>query len=725
MADPEWESLSIKLPGQDLLEGARSALETLMVFLEVLKAILETVKLFLIDFGNPIRAIVEALIGLIIDLFESLKRTGLFGYYDLPNPLNDPNFENHKGGYQAFTERFIASLGDTRDPNRPQPAAGSTQSGFTLIVADAEGPIELLRLLKILMGFFNKEFLQPKYAPPANAKVLPLGDSGDPVLSVVDIFQEQPKHLVVSWAMAPSGRPGDPGFSDIVESFSTEFYPPKWLIEKSSKDVTGEIDIDDLGGGGVGRVTAVIESDFELRGVPGDTIETKVRLSDEYNDPFIQFEEYIVIDATTETATFLLGQLGTFRYIDTDVEQGKTYYYRVRAFSGDLAVDGNNKLQFATKKPTQDVVDRRSLIKWPGDDPVMGQATGVLRARIPEFIDDFDVIEVLQRTFQVAYSLNFHQPQHPEAEFNSDGTPISPTEPFQVGVGDIDDLAGALASAQFIPIGGSLINEAFGTPDPVTGLGRELPWQTLSVRRHSTRLGNLVAGSLLEAGNGPESLKDFFEMSLPKGPVGVVPANETLAAQANLKDLVYKLTEVQDNALAGQGGVHAAARLYADAFEDVDVRLNIVAAISFFRRFTLGGTPPDWEQISIFRDIFPWGAQLLYELLAKMQALLDAYSGVVDEIKAFIDLLIRKINTLERFLEYLVSILDFIAKLSAGFFILSVPSTEGDTGEWARLIESAGGTPPPSGPGGYTGGVGLAYVAIDVSAFAAAFSLLF
>ena len=108
-----------------------------------------------------------------------------------------------------------------------------------------------------------------------------------------------------------------------------------------------------------------------------------------------------------------------------------------------------------------------------------------------------------------------------------------------------------------------------------------------------------------------------------------------------------------------------------------------------------------------------------------MQALLDAYKGVIDEIKAFIDLIIRKIETLERLLQYLIALLDFIESLSVGFFILSVPETEGDSAEWARLIDNAGGNPPPSGPGGYSAGVGLAYVAIDIGPFAEAFKLIF
>jgi hypothetical protein len=115
----------------------------------------------------------------------------------------------------------------------------------------------------------------------------------------------------------------------------------------------------------------------------------------------------------------------------------------------------------------------------------------------------------------------------------------------------------------------------------------------------------------------------------------------------------------------------------------------------------------------------------LYELLAKMQALLDAYSGVIEELKAFIDLIIRKIDTLEQFLQYLISILDFVLSLQVGFYILTVPKTSGDTTEWVTLIQNAGGSPPPSGAGGYTAGVALAYVAPNVDAFASAFDLIF
>jgi len=724
-APPNWQSFEIKLPGEDLLEGARNILETLMVFLEVIKAILETVKAFLIDFGNPLKALLEALIQRILQLFEALKRTGIYGWFDVPDPLVDPNFNRFVGGFPAFTTRYKAGLYDSRDPNRPQPIPVVTKSGFVIIVADAEGPLGLVRLMKILLDFLGKEFLSPQYLAPANFKVLPLGDDGDPILSVVKVFQDQPESVVVEWSLPPTTVPGDPGFSDLFGQIATQFIPPRFLIEKSEKNpAVGEVDVSELGNpDACGQVTAEVPTKFEARGEPGQNIIRKTRLFDQYNDPFYKFQKYIVIDATTNTATFLLGQLGTYRYIDDDVELNKTYYYRVRAYSGNLDITGTT-VNF--KSPEANVVDQVPFIEWPGTDPndapVMGKASPVSPIRIPEYPEDFDVIENLKRLFQTAFSLNFHLP--PDKDEN--GQAQDPTDPEDIGKGSLTSLSGPLSSFAAIPLVGGEFEGAGSTditsifqPDPATGELPELPWNNSLVRRNSTRLASIVAGAMLEANNAV-SFKALMEGPYPEGD----PDVEGLTA-TNISELVFEITEVQDPTEAGQGGVQDAGVLYSRAFEDTKVRENVLRAVNFCKAFTLGGTPPDWIQISLLRDIVPWSGQLLYDLLAKMQALLDAYKGVIDELKAFIDLLIRKIDVLEEFLAYLISILDFVLSLSVGFYILSVPSVEGDVNEWVRLIDNAGGTPPPSGPGGYTGGVSFAYVAVDIGPFEEAFSLIF
>lgn len=721
-ATANWESLAIQIPGQDLLEGARNILETLMVYLEVLKAILETVKVFLVDFGNPIKSLVEALIQLILALFESLRRTGIYGWFDVPDPLTDPNFNRHVGGFEAFTTRFKAGLIDARDPNRPQPISGFTNSGFTIIVADAEAPLGLLKLIQTLLRFLGKEFESPQYPAPANFKVLPLGKNGDPILAVAKLFEDQPTSIVVEWSLPPTSPPGDPGFSDLVQAFSTNFIPPRFLIEKSEVNPSvGEVNATALGDAdAAGRVVATVTTNFEARGKPNNRVQRKVALFDEYGDPFYKFQKYIVIDSSNNTTTFLLGQLGTFRYIDNEVEQNKTYYYRVRAYSGELSISGTT-IPFDTRL---DVIDGNLRVAWPGvgtDQPVMGKASPITPIALPTYPADFDVIETLNRLFQTAFSLNFHLPPPIDPDTKK---LLDPLPDQFIGEGSLTSLAGPLTSFQAVPLVGDAVSNitdvtAQFQPSPVTGRLPEMPWTNSGVVRNSSRLATIVASAMLSA-NSAVPFKALMEGTFPEG----TPSVNGLTA-TNLKELVFEITKVQDVAIAGQGGVQAAGVLYGRVFPDAIVRENVLAAVNFCKSFTLGGATPDWIQVSFLRDIVPWSGQMLYDLLAKMQALLDAYAGVIDELKAFIDLIIRKIDTLERFLEYLISILDFIESLSLGFYILSVPETSGDVNEWASIIDNAGGSPPPSGPGGYTGGVAFAYVAPDVAAFAQAFGLIF
>lgn len=718
-ANPNWQALSIQIPGQDLLEGARAAMESLMVYLEVLKAVLETVKVFLVDFGNPIKALVEALLKLVLDLFESLRRTGLYGWFDVPDPLVDPNFNRFVGGFQAFLSRFKAGLYDARDPNRPQPVAGATNGGFVIIVADAEEPLALQRYIQTLLRFFGKEFTTPQYQAPSNFKVLPVGEAGDPILAVTKVFQFQPDKIAVEWSLPPATPPGDPGFSDLIQAASMNFVPPRFLVEKSEiNPAVGEVEVGQLGdASAAGPVVMNQQTYFRARGKE-ELITRKIRLTDQYGDPFIKFQQYFVIDAAHETATFLLGQLGTFRFIDSDVEQEKTYYYRVRAYSGSLAVSGTS-VQF--EEPKTNVIDQNPYIEWPasdaGDPPVMGKASPVAQIMIPTYPEKFDVIENLRRLFQTAFSLNFHLPVPADVE-NAEEDPIN------IGRGSLATLAGPLTGFQAKPLVGASVSSiaavtAAFQPDPATKLLPENPWNDSRVVYNSSRLSIIVSGAMLQA-NAAVAFKTLMEGPFPKG----TPQVEGLNA-SNISQMVMKITEVQEPQEVGQPAVQAAGVLYGKVFEDREVRLNVMAATEFCKAFTLVGAPPDWIQISVLRDIAPWSGQLIYDLLAKMQALLDAYAGVISELKIFIDLLVQKIDTLERFLQYLISILDFIEGLSLGFYILNVPETPGGVGEWVSLIDNAGGTPPPSGPGGYTGGVAIAYVAPDVTPYAKALGLIF
>lgn len=712
MAD--WAALQIKIPGKDLLEKARSILETIVTFLEIVKALLQTIQAFLIDFGNPVRALVNALLNLIKQLLESLRQTGLFMYEDIPNPLEDPGFHRHAGGYQAFTQRFIGSLFDGRDPFRPQPSPGITKSGFIVIVADAESVFGLLRLLKILLKFFGREFTSPQYPPPGNAKVLLAGAkpgtsaarNTDPILQVASVFGAELKGLVVEWGPAMSTNPPSPDFSDLVNSAAVEFLPQKFLIERSSTRPKPKL----------------VERETTFEDKRGRPIKRKVKVKDEYGDVFKPFEEYIVIDMANTPGTFIAGQLGKFRYIDSNVEKDKTYYYRIRAFSGDLDIDGT-KVNFGDPIEDKDILAGDPVQKWPSKDPkdpvVMGRPTGVLTGRVPIIPPNFDVITNLENLFKTAYSLGFHLPASPDASFDpKTGEPINGTAAAQVGLGVLTNKGGILSGVLPVLPPPPTVRSS---QDAVSQNFPDLFHNKQVVKFQAARMAQTVASSMLE---NPGALTSFRVVMQGAALRTISPPGGTnLSGATTVEAMCAGLVKVKE----GFPGVYdpEAYATYDFAYADVNFRLDILSAIRFILSFTLGGVPPDWRSVSLLRDIIPWSGQFIYDLLARIDALLAAFQGILDEIKAFIDLLIRKIDVLERFLKYLIQILNFLDAFSAGFYLLKLSSTDGGIPDWVNQINNAGGTRPPSGPGGYTGGVALAWVSPNIDAFTKAIDILF
>jgi hypothetical protein len=764
----QWEPLAITIPGKDYLESARNVLETLLIYLEIVKAVLETIKAVLIDFGNPVRALVEALLGLIVTLITALKRTGVYAYYDIPDPVSDPNFGKVVGGYQGFARRFKQSLYDAQDLNRPQPLGGALKGGYLLIVADAQGPLALLALVKTLLKFFGQDFLKPQFGAPANVRVVPVGSKGDPLLSVASVFSTPPTALALEWALPSQVPASDSAFTGLVAQVSQEFFPPKWFIERSEVPLTNEVTDTDLGNpAAAGYVTKIVNTrsvDFRT----GKQVSRKVRVRDEDGAPFFKFQAWAIVSAASNPATFFTGQLGTFRFLDVSVEKDKTYYYRVRAFSGVLPFEGPES-GLLTYQPSQIVQNMNDggeyRFIWRAKDPsnvvVMGRTSGIVQGRVPTLPANFDTFDIIRRVFLVALSLNFHlglpQPDPvldgqgnpvlgPDGNpltkplYGPDGAPLPPLDPVaDIGRGTLADLAGPV-SQKFLP--DSFLNVIVSVPiNPATGEAPLLPFQQKSVRFHAARLTNKFGSLFLELdGHLPEDFRQLMQGPLPVTPVPAASlAGSTLAGANTLEKMVRALSDVTvEQGVVGSAAsvvfettafrtgtvTDATRKTFGSAFNDAAVRRNILAAVNFILNVNGQGIPPNWQQIAILRDMIPWSGQFLYDLLAKIQALLDAFKGLTDEVKAFIDLILRKIDTLERFLQFLIEILNYIESLNAGFYFLNSGTMGGDVGQWTEAIDNAQ-NPPPSGPGGYTAGVAFAYLAVDVAAFEAAFGLIF
>ncbi len=774
-----WEAFQIQLPGQDLLEGVRNVLETLLVFLEIAKAILETIKAFLLDFGNPLIALLEALIALILSLFNALKQTGLYAYYDLPDPFKDPNWKRLSGGFQAFKTRWKGSLLDVRDSHRPQPVSGLLQGGFFLFVLDADGPLALIQLVKSIMQFFNdpKKFIAPQYPAPVHLKAVPLTSKGDPILAVADMFQKQVTDMALEWQLPGNVPTGDVGFAGVTSQIVQSFRVPNWLIEIGTSPPTNPITItpDDTGTtidpsalkapDTTGRAVQITTTPFTDPRNLGSTYKSQAVLTDEHGDPIVKFSFYKIIDGF---AAFSAAQLGTVRYVFTNVPLDVDIYFRVRAFFGTLDTSAypkdNNYVTLNWGNTLQSLKGHiaTKCLPWPSATKTqmsMGKPSAMVHAKLAS-IPNIDVIGDIQKLVQCGFALNFHTPLPPAVpeldskgqqlkdargnpvyfpQFDSTGAPLPPLTNANIGQGSMTDMAGGVAGNVFAapPTNFSFANFQ---PDPVTGRLPQLPWQNTNVIYQSTRLANKFASIMLEQG-GP-ILQAFRNLMRGPMPAGAVTISWPEGTPSYLEQLVTYFTTVQqvppnlpantpasvvtayENSLPNTTVNLQTAQAYSQAFADPAVRKNIVAGINFLKSLNFQGTPPDWISVSLL-DIIPWSGQILYDLIAKIQALIDAFKGVVQEIINFINMIERKINTLEQFIEYLISILNFLLNLEVGFYLLPVPSIEGDVSAWLSTIDQATGNVPPSGPSGYTAGICLAYLAPDVSEIAAAFALLF
>lgn len=750
----EWSSFVIQVPGADLLKPVREILETLLIFLEILKTILETIKQFLIDFGNPIRALVEALIKLIEELFLALKATGFFAYIDVPNPTIDPEFNLINGGFPAFTTRFKQSLFDSRDFNRPQPRQGSTKSGFVLLVVDASDPFTLIRRIRQLLRFFGKELTSPRYNAPTDFRAGPVGSSGDPLIDVASVFTEGPiETILLSWTLPSTTETPDPGFQDAVAKMAAEFNPPNFLIEKSEvvNPAASKIDLGDMGSAdatGLVEFDRPTNIDASMGGrfdkTKGVQVLRREPLRDTQGDLVIKFQKYIKVPVGVD----ILGQLGTYRYLDTDVEVGKRYFYRVRPYDGDLAVDDDGQLiNPATSadalKTGLSSNQETPVFEWPSEtadnEVVMGEPSGIVEVTIPE-ATDFDVLENLFRVFLTAFSLDFHVPlpaEIPEGGppmFDTNGDPIDPTPNSYIGRGTLTAAAAFLGGGR---TGDDLLGylSEFGTLVEATDAinrAQPVPYQNYFHRLQARRLADVTASALLQA-NAHINFRDLMRASPPTaGPINLTVASnpdnpfqtvsgDLLDGASNMEDILTIFVQLDDDGNVNEKGVVR----WMSAYDDIPFRKNVLTIIQFLKSYSLGGIPPDWISIVPLRDIIPWAGQFLYDLLDKIDALLAAFKGFLDEIKRFIDLLIRKIDALERFIQLLISILDFIEGLQVGAFVLAVPEIEGDATAWVTELDNAGGDIPPSGAGGYSCGIGLAYVAIDITAFKTAFGIIF
>lgn len=131
--------------------------QTINLTLDLLQSILNFVKNFLIDFTQPIKLIIDALIAQLKALLQDIKNLGVYWTDDskLIPQIRESGLVSFQGGYSAFQGRMVKKLTNVNDPTRPNFSTASSAisifvvavGDITTIVAAINGIMDIVKLL--------------------------------------------------------------------------------------------------------------------------------------------------------------------------------------------------------------------------------------------------------------------------------------------------------------------------------------------------------------------------------------------------------------------------------------------------------------------------------------------------------------------------------------------------------------------------------------------------
>lgn len=659
MATASWEQISIKVdPFGSLKDPLKSALQVLEAIEAVLEAILDIVKAFLIDFGNPLKAVFALLLAAVRAIINQIKSTGfsiLVVHPDFSRQDFASIIQSVAGSYPAFESKVVRKFYDSSDIFRPQYPPGSAV-GMLVFYIGTDSPGDLLLQLFALMQLISTPIILTGPPAPTNVKVNPVRKSGDPIASFKDLFgTDISKSLSIEWQMplTPSGS-RLPGFMNALVSFYNSFRFPNFIIERSETP-QGEVCEVEVNSSTMGNLvgTTVTKYDFS----PPVSI---VPIKEMNGNTYRNFATKINVSGSD----LLQGVFtSTYRFVDTDpnLEPGKAYFYRIRAYFGDATIYLNTN-----KKPGQTANDvaasisaNAQLVKYRGNQPVlnygnnvvMGAISPVVRGFVPRITTGafaFNPYDYIYQAVQVAILLNF---EYPPAQGQ-----VSAIELDQrTGWGTLAALAGQM----------SPLKAALKTSDALIGT---LVFNATCRRAANQTLTNLYSQPkilYMIAGQWNDGVRDIvnkvlnapFTWSFPS-----VVGGYTAASNAKIEAYLSNETSYIDGIQHLNGPYPTRSFKYQD--EPVAITADDRRALANFLQLCLtslgGGTSYlSWYSVTV-GDLFPAFIPFIFDFEQWLLALLHALQTAMQAIEDIIETLIIKIQQLEQMLRSILAIIDLL-----------------------------------------------------------------
>jgi hypothetical protein len=686
----EWDSIKLKFSALDPIKSPiKSTLSALKAVEAVLEAILGIVQAFSIDFGNPLKAIVELLLASIRSLINQIRSTGFsiliihpdFSRKDFSSVLNSVS-----GSYPKFESKVINKIYDTSDIFRPQYPEGSSVSTLVLYVASDKAE-ELVRHIFALLRIVKSPFLLTGLPAPVNLKVSPVSKSGAAISQFRRLFDSDvDKSLQLEWSMPESPSNSSPlGVINNIGSFYSQFRFPNFIIERSEKP-NGEIVKKKLNSQTMGKSVESIQKRY---GLPSSS--TDVVIKEEDGSTFRNFEKKIVVNSLSGLTEGSL--TGTYRYLDNDpdLEPGKVYSYRVRAFFGDAS-------SFVSLKSSSDISENKDIIKRDqneyiirfGPDITMGKPSSVVQGYSPKPVTSgsiFNAYDNIDSAIQAAVLLNFEFP------FPFAGDSIT-VQDQKTGWGTLSVLGNQISLLKSTFKNSSSLKNSF----PFKTTCRRISNQVSSKLYSNPALLDLIAQKWV-SGVG-QTVTSILETNQSWSFIGIL--------EGITEDSKERISEYLsfESSYSKSDSPHKGPCPLSSSGSSFSVSADERRQIADFIRLTISSLSGDnnylsWYSVSL-GDILPGFVPFAFDFEQFILSLLKAINSAAQEIEDIIETILQKIRALEAILESIDALIDLL-NVDVQVSAFSFSSNNGSTESIANAILSSESKPSDSASGFHSG----------------------
>lgn len=721
-----WNNIRFEFaPLKPLKAPLQSALTVLHVIESILEALLDIIRNFLIDFTNPLKAIIALLLAAVRAIINQIQSSGfamLLVHPDFSRQDFNSVIQSVSGGYQAFETKVLTKFHDPSDIFRPTYPAGSSVAMAVLYVG-AISPGDLLRQLFALLQLIRHPVVLSGLPAPvevtvkpvfksssAEAKTISIGSKIVAAKKFSDLFSSNlDKKLVVQWRMpsTPTAARG-PSFVNSLTSFVNSFRFPNFVVERSTSPtgVPVQITINTPSNG------AVVSSLFAKYDLP--SIDNKINLREYTNDIYRHFETKFPISAETG---LLEGQLtGTYVYVDEDpnLNPGSSYYYRVRAYFGE-------PVDYLNATTPDDISNNSDMIKLDGNlarifygqNVVMGAPSSVQRGFCPLPAGgpaDFSVNADVYDAVRAGILLNFELPTpqrgdtptqiDQKAGWGSLAVVGGEVGPLKLAYTTSDELVASPAFS-FIArrVANRVASNSYTKPDILKLMGAQ--WDagvSGSVRKV------LKAAGITSSDPTSQSLSPLAPSQISWTWPGVAGGINSIS---NRKIDTYLDLESVYSVQHDLEGPYPLQPFTIDE-ENVNVNATDRAALSTFLQLCLtsssmsGVSYMGWYSVTI-GDLFPALIPFLFDFEQFIKSLMSALDSLVKEIEAIIEALITKIQQLEQILQTIINLINLL-DINVNVSVLLYISTNGSSTSLAQAL-AASTNKPDSSPFGLHSGL--------------------